>query len=93
MRITTQNGTEVTKDDCIVVAENFPGMSMSQWFVAVLRGASSYDSPHDPIIFMPKSGYTAGEAHDRKHAENRDLAELVAASIRAELAGVPGTDR
>lgn len=81
--ITTQNGRPVTAEDAIVVAENFPGMAMSQWFVAVRHSAAAYDSPYDPIIWMPKSGYSASSAHDERHAQNKALAELVAAAIRA----------
>ena len=87
IQLTTQNGVPVTKNDRIVVVENFPGMAMSQWFVAVAHSVSSYDSPYDPIIFMPKSGQVSvGPAHTGRHEQNRQLAELIAASIRAELA-------
>jgi hypothetical protein len=78
----TQAGQPIEKNAVIVVAENFPGMAMSQWFVAVYRNCAAYDSPYEIISWMPKTGYSAGEAHDRMHENNRRLAELLAQSIR-----------
>ena len=85
MIITTQNGQVVQPGDHIVVAENFPSMAMSQWFIAVSKPAASYDSPYDPIIFMPKSGRVAGPEHDERHEQTRQLAELFAQTIRDQL--------
>lgn len=88
--IYTQNGSVVPANAHIVVAENFPRMTMSQWFVAVYNSVASYDSPYDPIIWIPKTGIAPypqfAEAHAAKHASNKEMAELIASVIRAELA-------
>jgi hypothetical protein len=89
MSIHTINGNKVEPGSTIVIFENFPGMNMSQWCVAVYHSVAAYDSPYDPIIWLPKSGVfpdpAFAEQHATKHAQNRELAELIAKSIRAEI--------
>ncbi len=89
MHLTTQNGRVVQRGDRIIVARNDSWRSESnygQWFIAVETPAANYDSPHDPILFMPRTGYTSGcDAHKAKSEELRRFAEAIAEMIRASL--------
>jgi hypothetical protein len=92
MAIYTTSNREVPANACITVFENFPGMNLSQWCVAVYYPAAAYDSPYEPIIWLPKSGVSSHPQFAAQHAEvhrrNKTLAEIIAKAIRVELGQV-----
>lgn len=85
MAIYTLSGQEVKPGAHIVVFENFPGMVMSQWCVAVYHHIAAYDSPYDPIVWMGKCPFMKSPQQVEFHNRNRELAELFADAIRASL--------
>lgn len=65
--------------------KNFPGMTMGQWYVYEVNPyAASYDSAGEPVVWMKKSPYSAGESYEKHDAEQRELARKICAMLNAE---------
>jgi hypothetical protein len=66
-------------------AKNFPGMTMGRWYVYEVNPyAASYDSAGEPVVWMMKSPYSAGESHDKFDAEQKEMARKICAMLNAE---------